>query len=182
MAGHDTLHADGGWTVELVMPIKKSSGDTISAITIRPVELEQTIRWARGEYPSTLALLAEMSKLPESMLRSLKYPDVDRVLLAYSQVIPPTIRKEFEEGVRPIATPDDLLPRGDKQSVGNTEGDPRFPKVAGPVQRFVDPPTEPPQTAGPPPRRAGQRPQPQPDVEEQGGIATMMPEAAKRVG
>lgn len=179
--GHDTLKADGGWDVELIKPLKHSNGTVITTISIRPTELDQTIRWGSQEIPSTLALLSEMSGVPESLLRTLTYPDVDRVMLAYSQVIPTLIRTDFENGSRPFATPDDELSDEDKASVGNAV-DPRFPKVAGVVHRYKKP--EPAAAPVPTPPAPDNVPaaQQSPPEDDESGLSAAPPEIARKVG
>ena len=186
-SGHDTLKRDGGWSVELVTPLMRRDGTMIDVVDLKPAELDQIIRWGMGDIPSTLSMLSEMCGLSESLLRTLKYPDVDRVMLAYSQVIPPVVRKDFEEGTRPFATPQDDLPVGDRETVGGTNT--LFPKVAGDVKPFTSPPTEPPnlgqerRRAPPlPPTQARPMPTTTMHIEDQGGVNFSVPEGAKRVG
>lgn len=128
------MKRSGGWTVELQTPI-----DGIDVLEIQPVSLDHTIRWARGEIPSVLALLAELTGLKESTLKKLGGTDSDRMFVAFSFVVPQTIKKDFDQGNRPLATPRELMTDDQKyeELASQTDPvDPRFPKVDGPVKRF----------------------------------------------
>lgn len=145
----DTLKRDYSWSVELIHPLRVS-GKSVTEIDIRPPEFDHVIRWGTGEIPATLALLSELSGVSEAALRTLRYPDVDRVMLAFANVIKSTpIITDFEKGSRPLATPKPA-PQDGEQPVEvmpgvDDEHDPRFPKVAGPVRRFAPAaPEEPP--------------------------------------
>ena len=140
----NTLKRDGSWVVELLVPLKHESKE-VGEIAIRSPGLGHVIRWSRGDIPSTLALLAELCDLPERLLRTITYPDVDRVMLAFTSMMPPMIQKDFQEGKRPLASDVDDLPAG----ATNDQVDPRFPHVEGPVQRFPVPPPAMVQTAVP---------------------------------
>ena len=137
MGNHTTIKRDGGWTIELITPI-----GTVDQLDIQPVSLDHTIRWARREIPSVLALLAELTGIKESELIKLKGQDSDRVFVAFSFIVPQQIKKDFEEGNRPLATlPEDMTDAQRYEQIDSQvdELDPRFPKVDGPVQRFKQP-------------------------------------------
>jgi hypothetical protein len=130
---HTTMKRNGGWTVELATSI-----EGVEMLEIQPVSLDHTIRWARKEIPSVLALLAELTGVKESILRKLSGNDSDRMFVAFSFVVPQTIKKDFEQGTRPLATPPELMTDAQRyEEVDKTDPiDPRFPKVDGPVKRF----------------------------------------------
>ena len=128
------LKADGSWAVELMHPVVHD-GQTISSVVVHPVRFEQTIKWGRREYPSQLALLAELSQLPERVLRLLQYPDVDRVLIAMTGVLPASIAVDMRDNPVALATPDELLPPMQEDKIVD-QGDPRFPHVTEPIKRF----------------------------------------------
>lgn len=127
---HDTMKKDGGWTIELFHQLPTGQ----SSITISPLTLDAVIRWGDQEVPSTLALLSELCGIPEISLRQLRYPDVERVLLAFFSVIPPNIKADFEKGVRPLATAINELPADQRAQLADPI-DPRFPYASGIVQR-----------------------------------------------
>ena len=56
----DILRRTGGWCVELQQPLKHHTGD-ITAIEIRPLTGDLTIRWTNFEISSMLALLSRRS-------------------------------------------------------------------------------------------------------------------------
>jgi hypothetical protein len=140
MVEHTTIKRNGGWTVELSDPIGK-----VDQLDIKPTSLDHTIRWARREIPSVLALLAELTGVKESELKKLTGQDSDRVFIAFSFIVPQQIKKDFEEGTRPLATPvEEMTGAQQYEQIDSQvdELDPRFPKVDGDVQRFKQSPQE----------------------------------------
>jgi hypothetical protein len=153
----DVLNRDGSWRVYLNHPLAGPKGE-VEYIEITPPNFSHAIRWGEESIPSTLALLSELSGQSESLLRQLKYPDVERVMLAFMNILPSVIRKDFEKGGRPLSTP-----REELKDLGADQVDPRFPQHEGPLQRFQQPPQV--KVPG-----------------EEGGIADLMPDAFKKVG
>lgn len=140
----DILRKTGGWCVELQRPLMVGPGREITQVEIRPTTADHMIRWMEGRIPSTLALLAELSDVPEPVLRQLLTADFDRVLMALHSVLPPIIKKDWEEGSRPLSTPEAEL---DTQQYvpAPDQIDPRFPAADGPVVRMGTGPLRPPQ-------------------------------------
>ena len=157
----DILRRNGGWCVELVQPIVHR-GKKIETIEIRSPDLGQVARWGRREVPSSMAMLQELSDVPEAALLSLKYPDVDRVLMAYFNVIPKPMQDDFSNNRVPLVTPPELLPEEDR--IANDPVDPRFPKADGPVARQPVESTPPPQFSEPEEDVEGLRLAPRPDI------------------
>jgi hypothetical protein len=139
----NTLKRDGSWVVELLVPLKHADKE-VGEVAIRSPGLEHVIRWGQGEIPSTLALLAELCDLPERLLRTITYPDVDRVMLAFTAMMPEVIQRDFRDSKRPLASDVDELPNGQVDD----QHDPRFPHVDGPVQRFPRPAPKEPEGTG----------------------------------
>lgn len=136
-----TMRRDGSFVVELQRPLKHADHD-IDYIVVRAPTFEHTIRWGRKEIPSALALLAELSQLPERLLRQITYPDVDRITFAlFNQA--GWAQKDVMEGLRPFASSNEQLPAvtTPEQAVVD-QIDPRFPHVDGPVRRFPTPPPQ----------------------------------------
>ena len=135
MSATTTMRRNGAWIVELITPIKDRTRE-ITSVEINPPDFDTVIRWGRGEIPSTLALLAELSNLPEVLLRSLVYPDVDRIMTALVFVVPQIIKEDLENAAKPLA-----VPREDEGPVNEAVDpiDPRYPKVPGPIQRWPGP-------------------------------------------
>lgn len=161
---------DGSWVVELAIPLQHA-GHQLDELKIRPLTMGQLVRWNNNEIPSILALMAELTDLPELLLRQITFPDVDRVMLVFASMMPPVIQQAMSNNSRPVATPDDMLPQvrsAENQIVDQI--DPRFPHVDGPVRRFPAPPVvnlPPSQHAPPapqPPQQQPQQPQLPPDT------------------
>lgn len=143
------MRRNGGWTIEL-----STSIDGVDKIELTPVSLDHTIRWARKEIPSVLALIAELSGVREATLKKLTGNDTDRIFLAFSCLASGTIKEDFSKGSRPLATPPELMAPEDQYAEldQNDEVDPRFPKVNEPIQRFVEPQTAPAPASEPEPQ------------------------------
>jgi hypothetical protein len=132
------MRRDGSFVVELFTPLKHEGRD-VEAIIIRAPTYEHSIRWGRQQIPSGLALLAELTDLPERLLRQITAPDVDRVTFALLFAQATWAQKDINEGRRPFATPDEELPSITESKVSDQQ-DPRFPHVEGPVKRYPTPP------------------------------------------
>lgn len=134
-----TIKRNGGWTIELSTPI-----DKIEQIDLAPVTLDHTIRWARGEIPSVLALITELTGVTEKQLKQLSGVDTDRLFIAFSFIASGAIKKDFENGTRPLATPLELMSDEERYAEldQNDPHDPRFPKIDEPVRRFDTPPED----------------------------------------
>jgi hypothetical protein len=130
----DILRRSGGWCVELQYPLRGHAGD-ISAIEIRRPTGDHVIRWGEGAIVSLLALLSELSDVPEKLLRQLPSNEFDRVIFALLQTIPAAMKADLEKGERPLATPEYELPPSERVPAPD-QIDPRFPAVDGPVQRI----------------------------------------------
>ncbi len=158
MAAGYIMRRDGSFVVELNTPLQHG-GRKIDELVIASPRFEHTIRWGRREIGSALALLSELTDLPERLLRQICYPDVDRVTFAlFSQAN--FAQKEVMEGQRPFASPEEDLPEPTAVVGGiSDQQDPRFPHVAGPIQRFPAPPGGPLQPNAPQPIQP-QAPQP----------------------
>jgi hypothetical protein len=148
----DTLRKTGGWCVELFVPLKWGAR-TIDAIEIRSPTIGILTRWQRGDIPSSMALLAELSDIPESILNTITYPDADRVLLAMYNAVPKPIQSDFSEGARPLATPPEVAPVPVPGSRPLAVDDPRFPKHDGTLSQ-PDPEPEPAPAPAPAPASA----------------------------
>jgi hypothetical protein len=130
----DILRRHGGWCIELQYPLHSHTGE-ITAIEIRRPTADVIIRWGDRQIHSTLGLLTELCGVPENVLRQLPSDDFDRVLFALLNILPGSLKSELQEGGRPLATPDELLPVS-AQIPPPDQLDPRFPAVNGPVQRI----------------------------------------------
>jgi hypothetical protein len=130
----DILRRTGGWMVELMVPIKHGA-KTIDAIEIRAPSIGLLTRWQRGDIASSMALLAELSDIPESILNTITYPDADRVLMALFNAVPKPIQTDFTNGTRPLATPPEEAPEPVPGSRPLAVDDARFPMHEGTLSK-----------------------------------------------
>jgi hypothetical protein len=144
---HDTLKRDGGWKVELIIPLKYGSR-IIDEIEIPPLKFDHVIRWP--QMPSVLFLLETITGVPEAALRDLQGPDMDRVMMAFTAVVPLSIRQTVEAGQKPFATPVEQLAPDQAVIVNDRRDpvDPHFPAAPGPVKRFETVPPQPEEDTG----------------------------------
>ena len=119
-----------------MQPLKLGPSKEISQLEIRPTTADQMIRWGQGKIPSTLALLSELCDVPEKVLRQLPSGDFDRVMMALINIMPAVMKADFEQGHRPLATPEEDLPAQEQLVPAPDQIDPRFPAVDGPVVRM----------------------------------------------
>lgn len=115
----------GSRLVALYVPFE-FEGSQVTAIEIGPCRLDHLLRWQKGEFKTALELLAVMCEVPEALLRQLAYPDVDRVLAAYVDMVPPQIQMDIGRGAIPaIAEPARAEPEpADLGPVGEPEPEP----------------------------------------------------------
>jgi len=172
-----TLKRDNSWIVELNTPIQSHQGE-IDVLVLKPMSLEQIVRWGREEIPSQLALLAEMCGVQERLLRLLVAPDIDRVLIAFSAMLPQSVLTSLRERGTPLATPEEKIAQDPQQQVPvPDQQDPRFPHVDGEVKRFPTPP----QFNQPAALQPRPPPQPPAPKTENVGIDVNMPETMRPV-
>lgn len=81
----------GGRSIELFLPFD-IDGKTVEIIALSPVTLDHTLRWKDGKFKNEIELLAELAGVPEATIRQLRYPDVDRVMVAFFELLPMEIR------------------------------------------------------------------------------------------
>jgi hypothetical protein len=93
----------GNFVVELYLAIKYE-GKKIEDLIIHAANFGHSVRWEHKEIPSALALLSELTDLPERLLLQISGSDVDRVKTAFS-VQAPFAYKDVVNGNRPWGTP-----------------------------------------------------------------------------
>jgi hypothetical protein len=135
-----TSKRDGSWVVELIVPLHHNGAD-ISQLVIRPATMEHVARWADKDnpIPSIMALMAELTNIPERVLKLIQYPDADRLQNVFAVMLPPLIRDHPRE----MFTPEDQLPPADIDGMAMPvdQQDPHFPHSPEPVKkRFTEPP------------------------------------------
>ena len=126
MAANITLGRSGARTVELLLPFE-FQGLKIEAITIGPCTLDHKMLWAEAFYKNWFHMMASMCMIPgvntpvtDMQLRQLRYPDADRVIGQFHELLPFEIRqailndewpsKELRDAPAPPPVPGAELP------------------------------------------------------------------------
>lgn len=105
MTGSVTAARSGARVVELLMPFEYK-GQRFDSIVIGPIVLDNTMRWKRAEYKEWFDMMVEVSTVngrpiqPE-LLRQLRYPDADRVIENFFQLLPSEIKQTIADGLWP---------------------------------------------------------------------------------
>ncbi len=111
-----TYTSMGGRVVELFIPFTpKGEERRVDKVRFDAPCLDHSLRWGAGEIAGTLALMAELSGESEAVLRQLRFPDADRVMNVFMEMLPPEIgsaisqragaRQNEEEDWRPPPMP-----------------------------------------------------------------------------
>jgi hypothetical protein len=109
----------GGRSVELFLPFTYDKRK-VTCITFAPIKYDHTLSWRDGKYANPLALMAAVSGETETLLRELRYPDADRVMAVFIEMLPPEIRETFnmvplqeqQPAVQPEIQSDGFQPAG----------------------------------------------------------------------
>lgn len=113
---------NGGRRVNLLIPFKAKKPNNeeiqVTAVDIGPVEIDHVMLFNEGRYENSLALLASMCGIPVPVLRKIKYPDADRVLGAFMDMLPASIRLQIEAGQIPM--PKGMAEAQQQQPAGGT--------------------------------------------------------------
>ena len=107
-----SMDKSGGRTVHLFIPFEYN-GKRIESITFSPVMFGHTLRWTAGEWRQSIDLLVELAGVEDAVVRSIRYPDADRVMEAFLSMLPPEIRDDIANGRIPEKqpTPEETLAR-----------------------------------------------------------------------
>lgn len=99
MAGNITVQRSGARTVELFIPYE-FQGIRVEAISLGPYLFDHTLRWRKGAFEDMFAMMVELScnvtngkPMRADDLRQLRYPDADRVLDNFVELLPAEIRQ-----------------------------------------------------------------------------------------
>ena len=95
---------DGARVIELYVPFMHGE-QRIEAITIKPFTFELSLRWREGKISNSLELLYEMAAEGKEALGLVRYPDMDRVMMAFTESLPADIRENIADGVIPTTAP-----------------------------------------------------------------------------
>jgi hypothetical protein len=122
------LDKAGGRTIHLYIPFEHNK-KKIEVITLAPLRLGHVLRWNEGAWTTSTELLVELAGVDEAVIRDLRYPDADRVLDQFMQLLTPEIRDDVINGRVPLkAEPDEPadsdVPRVTNGSGGSHEFDP----------------------------------------------------------
>lgn len=107
----------GGRRVDLFLPF--SVGDKkITCIEFGPVTWGHTMDWQAGKYAKSIDLMLDLAQVDGEVLRGLMYPDVERVLTAFMDLLPNEIREDLAAGrvpgeVPPLEIPNEALNEDD---------------------------------------------------------------------
>lgn len=120
-----TLDKTGGRTIQLFIPFEFNK-QKIEAISLAPLRLGHVIRWNEGAWKTMIDLLVELASVDQAVIRELRYPDADRVLDQFMQMLTPEIRANIIEGQIPLKTeePTEEQPRVTNGSGAPDEVDP----------------------------------------------------------
>jgi hypothetical protein len=127
-----TLDKTGGRTVQLFIPFEFNK-QKIEAISIGPLRLGHVLRWNEGAWKTSIELLVELSGIEEAIIRDLRYPDADRVLDTFMQMLTPEIRDDVLNGRIPLKI-EEIGPAAEAPRTTNGSGapDPDFTAMHGP--------------------------------------------------
>ena len=93
---------DGSRVVRLYLPFDHAK-HKIDRITIKAIKLDHVMRWQAGEFRSAIQFLAHLTGMQEIVLRQLRYPDAERVLAVFFQMLPQDISTQIASGEIPPA-------------------------------------------------------------------------------
>jgi hypothetical protein len=105
VAGQIKADRSGARVVELFVPFEWL-GEKVDAVTLGPIVLGHALAWKQAQFKDLFDMMVEASSIngkpaTEEVLRQLRYPDADRVLENFAQVLPPDIRNLFNAGMWP---------------------------------------------------------------------------------
>lgn len=83
----------GGRRVELYVPFKHNN-KWVKSIDLAPLTLGHTMRWQKGEYHDSIAMLTEIAGVAPEVIQGLRYPDADRVLHTFLEMLPQEVRDD----------------------------------------------------------------------------------------
>jgi len=100
MISHDKT---GGRTIHLFIPFEYN-GKQVTSITLAPLRLGHVIRWNEGVWRSMIDLLVDLAGVDKAVIHELRYPDADRVLDNFMQMLTPEIRDDIANSRIPLPT------------------------------------------------------------------------------
>jgi hypothetical protein len=107
-----SMDNNGGRTIHLFIPFDYKN-KKVTSISLAAPCLGHALRWTEGDWSSAIALLVELAGVDEAVIRSLRYPDADRVMDQFLTMLPPDIRSDIADGRIPVkgatGTPEEQL-------------------------------------------------------------------------
>lgn len=82
----------GGRRIELFLPFTFEK-KRIRSITFGPVRFDHMFKWKAGEIKDMVELMSVLSDQPVALIRQIAFPDADRVLNVFIEMLPPDIRE-----------------------------------------------------------------------------------------
>jgi len=127
----------GGRTIELFIPFDHG-GKKIESITFAPFRLGHAMRWSAGDWKTSIELMVELAGVDESVILDLRYPDADRVMSVFMDMLTPPIRDDIIAGNIPLKQHAYNLPPLDEEepAATNGSGEPLGPGV--PIPDTID--------------------------------------------
>jgi hypothetical protein len=118
---------EGGRKVELFLPFMVGDKNIV-AIEFSPVTWGHTLDWQAGKYQRTFDLMLDLAGVDDTVLRGLKYPDVDRVVTAFMELLPTEIRDDMANGHIPqVYVPEHVGATSVEQTELESELEPELP-------------------------------------------------------
>jgi hypothetical protein len=125
-----SLDKTGGRTIHLYIPFEHN-GKQITSITLAPLRLGHVLRWNEGAWKTSIELLVDMAGVDVAVIRELRYPDADRVLDSFMQMLTPEIREDITNNRIPRVVT--IEPDDDAERVTNGSGELKMPpEMMGP--------------------------------------------------
>lgn len=87
----------GGRSIELYLPFEHD-GKQITKVEFQPITLGHMLAWQEGEYKSSMTLMTQLAKMDDFAMRLLRIPDADRVMSAFMDMLPATMRDDVQNG------------------------------------------------------------------------------------
>ena len=128
MITHDKL---GGRTVDLFIPFDHN-GKKVERIALAAFRFGDTLRWTDGDFPTSLALLVELAGVDETVIRSLRYPDADRVMEAFLAQLPADLRDDIANGRIPAKQQENPAPPSEEKVTNGSGEEPERVNLQGP--------------------------------------------------
>lgn len=117
----------GGRRVELLLPFS-FDGLQIEAIEFEPFSWGDTEDWNEGKYASATDLMFKLAGISRDLFRCVKYPDVERVVMQFMDMLPAEVRDAIASNNIPLPPlPEPVVP------------EPEFEAAAEPAKPRTEP-------------------------------------------